>query len=56
MLNICTNKGTSFISYILDNKEDIIKEKESRDKDALFVKESKQEEEAREGLILSKLS
>ena len=56
MLEICTNKGTPFISYALDGKEDETKEEESEDKDALFVKEGKQEEEAKEGLILSELS
>ena len=54
MLEICTNKGTPFISYALDSKED--KTKEEEDKDALFVKEDKQEEEVGEGLILFKLS
>jgi hypothetical protein len=54
LLEICTNKGTPFISYALDSKEDKTKEEEG--KDALFVKEDKQEEEAGEGLILSKLS
>jgi hypothetical protein len=39
---------------MLNSKEDKTKEKES--KDAFFVKEGKQEEEAREGLILSELS
>jgi hypothetical protein len=52
--NIRANKGTSFISYTLDSKEDKTKEEEGED--ALFVKESKQEKEAKEGLILSKLS
>jgi hypothetical protein len=57
--NICTNKGTPFISYALNSKEDKTKEKEG--KDALFIKEGKQEkeeeeEEEREGLILSELS
>ena len=56
MLEICTNKGTPFISYILDSKEDKAKEEEGEDEDALFIKEGEQEEEAREGLILSKLS
>ena len=56
MPNIRANKGTPFISYALDGKEDETKEEESKDEDALFIKESKQEEEAREGLILSKLS
>ena len=55
MLNICTNKGTPFISYALNSKEDKTKEEEEG-KDALFVKEGKQEEEAKEGLILSELS
>ena len=54
MLNICTNKGTPFISHALNDKEDKTKEEES--KDALFIKEGKQEEEARKGLILSELS
>ena len=54
MLEICANKGTPFISYTLNSKEDKTKEKE--DKDALFVKEGEQEEEAREGLILFELS
>jgi len=55
--NICANKGTPFISYALNSKKDKTKEEEeSKDKDALFVKEGKQKEEAREGLILSKLS
>jgi len=54
LLKICANKGTPYISYILNSKEDKTKEKE--DKDALFVKEYKQKEEAREGLILSELS
>jgi hypothetical protein len=53
---ICANKGTPFISYTLDSKEDKIKEEEGKDEDAFFVKEGKQEEEAREGLILSELS
>jgi len=48
------NKGTPFISYTLNSKEDKTKEEEG--KDTLFIKESKQEEEAREGLILSELS
>ena len=56
MPDICANKGTPFISYALNSKEDKIKEKESKDKNALFIKEGKQEEEAREGLILSELS
>jgi hypothetical protein len=54
LLEICANKGTPFISYALDSKEDETKEEE--DEDALFVKECEQEEEAREGLILSELS
>ena len=54
MLKLYANKGTPFISYALDSKEDKTKEEES--KDALFVKEGKQEEEAGEGLILSELS
>ena len=54
MLEICTNKGTPFISYILDSKEDKAKEEEGED--ALFVKKGKQEEEVGEGLILSELS
>jgi hypothetical protein len=53
--NIRINKGTFFISYILDSKEDKTK-KEEEGKDTLFIKEGKQEEEAGEGLILSKLS
>jgi len=56
LLNICANKGTPFISYALNSKEDKTKEEEGKDKDALFVKEGKQEEEAKEGLILSELS
>jgi hypothetical protein len=52
--DICTNKGTPFISYASNSKEDKTKEEEG--KDALFIKEGKQEEEAREGLILSELS
>ena len=55
MLEICTNKGTPFISYALNSKEDKTKEEEEG-KDALFVKEDKQEEEVGEGLILFKLS
>jgi hypothetical protein len=55
LLEICTNKGTLFISYMLNSKEDEIKEEEESE-NALFVKEGKQEEEAREGLILSELS
>jgi len=55
--NIRANKGTPFISYASNSKEDKTKEEEEgKDRDALFIKESKQEEEAREGLILSKLS
>jgi len=55
--NIRANKGTPFISHALDGKEDKTKEEEEgEDKDALFVKESEQEEEAREGLILFELS
>jgi len=55
--NIHANKGTPFISYILDSKEDETKEEEEKEgKDALFVKEDKQKEEAGEGCILSKLS
>jgi len=55
--NIRANKGTPFISHALDGEEDETKEEEEgEDEDALFVKESEQEEEAREGLILSKLS
>jgi hypothetical protein len=38
---------------MLDNKEEETKEE---DKDALFVKEDKQEEKVREGFILFKLS
>ena len=56
MLKVCTNKGTPFISYLLNGKEDKIEEEEEEGEDALFVKESKQEEEVREGLILSELS
>ena len=57
MPNICANKGTPFISHASDSKEDKTKEEEEgKDEDALFVKEGEQEEEAREGLILSKLS
>jgi len=57
LLNICANKGTPFISYALNGKEDKTKEEEEgKDEDALFIKEGKQEEEAREGLILFKLS
>jgi len=37
--NIRANKGTPFISYALDGKEDETKEEESKDEDALFVKE-----------------
>ena len=55
MPNIRANKGTPFISYASDGKEDKTKEEEEG-KDALFVKEGKQEEEAKEGLILSELS
>jgi len=55
--DIRANKGTPFISYALNGKEDKTKEEEEgKDENALFVKEGKQEEEAREGLILSKLS
>jgi len=54
LFKICTNKGTPFISYTSNSKED--KTKEEEDEDALFIKEYKQEEEAREGLILSELS
>ena len=56
MPDICANKGIPFISYTLNSKEDKIKEEEGKDKDALFVKEGKQEEEVREGFILSELS
>jgi len=56
LLEICANKGTLFISYTLDSKEDKIKKEEGKDKDALFIKEGKQKEEAREGLILFELS
>ena len=57
MPDICANKGTPFISYASNSKEDKTKEEEEgEDKDALFVKESEQEEEVREGLILSELS
>jgi hypothetical protein len=41
LLNICANKGTPFISYALNGKEDKIKEKEGKDKDTLFIKEGK---------------
>jgi hypothetical protein len=51
---LCANKGTPFISHALDGKKDKTKEEEGED--ALFVKEGEQEEEAREGLILSELS
>jgi len=55
--NIRANKGTPFISHALNGKEDKTKEEEEgEDEDALFIKEGEQEEEAREGLILSKLS
>jgi hypothetical protein len=54
--NIRADKGTPFISYILDGKEDETKEEEKEGKDALFVEEDKQKEEAGEGCILSKLS
>jgi hypothetical protein len=54
--DICANKGTPFISYMSNGKEDKTKEEEGKDKDALFVKESKQEKEVGEGLILSELS
>jgi hypothetical protein len=50
------NKGTPFISYALDSKEDKTKEEEGKDENALFIKEGKQEEEVGEGLILSELS
>ena len=50
---IRANKRTPFISYMLDNKEEETKEES---KDALFVKEDKQEEKVREGFILFKLS
>ena len=54
---ICTNKGTPFISYMSNGEEDKTKEEEEgKDEDALFVKEGEQEEEAGEGLILSELS
>ena len=57
MPNIRANKGTRFISHALNGKEDKTKEEEEgEDEDALFIKEGEQEEEAREGLILSKLS
>ena len=56
MPNIRANKGTPFISYASDGKEDKTKEEEGKDEDALFVKEGEQEEEAREGLILFELS
>jgi len=55
--NICANKGTPFISHASNSKEDKTKEEEEgKDEDALFIKESEQKEEVREGLILSKLS
>jgi len=54
LLKLYTNKGTPFISYASNSKEDKTKEEES--KDALFIKEGKQKEEARKGLILSELS
>jgi hypothetical protein len=55
--DIRANKGTPFISHASDGKEDKTKEEEEgKDEDALFVKEGKQEEEAREGFILSELS
>jgi hypothetical protein len=53
--DIRANKGTPFISHASNSKEDKTKE-EGKDEDALFVKEGKQEEEARESLILSELS
>ena len=57
MPNICANKGTPFISHASNSKEDKTKEEEEgKDEDALFIKESEQKEEVREGLILSKLS
>ena len=57
MPDIHANKGTPFISHASDSKEDKTKEEEEgKDEDALFVKEGEQEEEVREGLILSKLS
>ena len=57
MHNICANKGTPFISHASNSKEDKTKEEEEgKDEDALFIKESEQKEEVREGLILSKLS
>ena len=57
MPNIRANKGTPFISYASNSKEDKTKEEEEgKDEDALFIKESEQKEEVREGLILSKLS
>jgi hypothetical protein len=51
---IRANKGTPFISHASNSEEDETKEEE--DKDALFVEECEQEEEAGEGLILSELS
>jgi len=39
LLKIRANKGTPFISYALDGKED--KTKEEEDEDALFIKECK---------------
>jgi hypothetical protein len=53
--NIRANKGTPFISHASDSKEDKTKEKKEG-KDALSIKEGKQKEEAKEGLILSELS
>jgi hypothetical protein len=53
---ICTNKGTPFISHLSNSKEDKIEEEEEEGEGALFIKESKQEEEVGEGLILSELS
>jgi hypothetical protein len=54
LLEIRANKGTPFISYALNSKEDETKEEE--DENALFIKEYEQEEEVGEGLILSELS
>jgi hypothetical protein len=53
LLEIYANKRTPFISYTLNSKEEEIKEE---GKDTFFIKENKQEEEAREGFILFKLS
>jgi hypothetical protein len=48
------NKRTPFISHASNGEEDKTKEEEGEN--ALFVKEGEQEEEVREGLILSELS